>query len=155
MAALPAEMTKSAGSIIGNGLQVAERRATYDHAASVATLTKNAKAHSEHHCSYFVAVAVNAGLPDGTKKLVVDHTRKWGPANGGLMGPKLTSVGFHEQVGKGYSPKTGDVAVIAHGKGAGHVAMWSGKEWISDFRQGASANPYRDKKLPVRYFRHP
>lgn len=70
------------------------------------------------------------------------------------MGPQLTSVGFQEVSAIGYAAQPGDVAVIANGS-AGHVAMWSGKEWISDFRQGASANPYKDKTLKVRYFRHP
>lgn len=70
-----------------------------------------------------------------------------------MMGPKLISVGFDEQVGRGYVPRKGDVAVITQGAGYGHVAMWSGAEWISDFWQN-SANPYRDKTLPIRYFRH-
>ena len=154
-----AQLSSPVGQKIGAGVTTVssdQPAAGYDQAKVLAKLNANAKAHSEHHCSYFVAVAINAGLPDGAKKLVVDHGKKWGPANGGVMGPKLVGVGFTEVTVKDYVAQSGDVAVIANGQ-AGHVAMYNGKEWVSDFRQGVGKgpNPYKDKTLAVRYFRHP
>lgn len=54
----------------------------------------------------------------------------------------------------GFRPKKGDVVVIERGKHSiwGHIAIYTGKSWISDFKQKAM-NPYR-KPVPYKIFRH-
>jgi hypothetical protein len=113
------------------------------------------------HCSYYVATAVNAGLPNGARRLYTQG--KLGPANGGSMGPKLEEVGFGPVSSVGYVPQAGDVAVVPgptddkRQPPPGHVAMYDGKEWVSDTRQGGSANPYNKKRTlsgEITYYRY-
>lgn len=61
----------------------------------------------------------------------------------------LPSIGFHVVSKTNYSPQKGDIIVLeaVEGHPHGHIAMYSGSNWISDFVQrdmwGGSA--YRDK----------
>jgi hypothetical protein len=145
--------------------------------ASIETMVAAAKAmanvKSKGACSRYVATAINAGLPDGSKKLNViwnnsgvkslkEDAGGLGPANGGQMGPKLREVGFisvHNSYGPEFDSKfgleVGDVVVVKTvGKSPaagppverpGHVAIWTGSIWVSDFKQpgGRDPNVYR------------
>jgi hypothetical protein len=133
--------------------------------AAVATLNANAQGTNSYtgHCSYYVAVAVNAGLALGGPRLVTQDTRKLGPSNGGAMGPKLVDVGYQQVLSVGYQPRSGDVAVVpgyigdvrCGGSPCGHVAMYNGTQWVSDTNQGSKANPYGNRPLSgeVKYYR--
>ena len=70
-------------------------------------------------------------------------------------------VQFEEIPKKGYIPKKGDVVVFDRPAGRdwkkisqwwGHIAMYNGKQWISDFKQN-DKNPYR-KNVPYRVYRY-
>ena len=55
---------------------------------------------------------------------------------------------------KNYSPKTGDIVVIERSKKHiwGHIAIFNGKIWVSDFKQ-RSMNVYK-RKYPYKIYRH-
>ena len=49
----------------------------------------------------------------------------------------LPQMGFNEISTEGYRPMTGDVSVLPQNEKSqfGHIAVWNGKQWVSDFRQ--------------------
>lgn len=52
-----------------------------------------------------------------------------------------------------YNPKKGDVVVInKDDKSNGHVAIYNGSQWISDFKQ-KNANPYSQDVKSIKYYR--
>lgn len=126
--------------------------------------TTQAHERSKGTCSRYVANAINAGLPEGSRRLAVVHspmvlspehdTQGLGPANGGRMGPKLREVGFQSiktvqsaEFDAATALEVGDVIVLRtvnRTSGAempGHVAIWTGTNWISDFKQPGGRNP--------------
>ena len=62
--------------------------------------------------------------------------------------------GFKEVSKKNYSPKTGDIVVIERSKKHiwGHIAIFNGKIWVSDFKQ-RSMNVYKKTYL-YKIYRH-
>ncbi|HVA47124.1 MAG TPA: hypothetical protein VNH11_12220 [Pirellulales bacterium] len=98
-------------------------------------------------CATFVREAIEAG------GLTISRT---GSGAAKDYGPRLTQAGFVAQMGAGTPYQTGDVAVIdgftkAAAQGIkkdhidGHVAMYDGTQWISDFKQvGLSPYPGSD-----------
>lgn len=53
-------------------------------------------------------------------------------------GPYLTKAGLKAVATKDYTPAKGDIVVIqsyAAKDPAGHIAMYDGKQWVSDFKQ--------------------
>ena len=62
--------------------------------------------------------------------------------------------GFKEVSKKNYSPKTGDIVVIERSKKHiwGHIAIFNGKIWVSDFKQ-RSMNVY-NRTYPYKIYRH-
>ena len=94
-------------------------------------------------CATFVREAIEAG------GLTIVRT---GSGSAKDYGPRLTQAGFIAQAGDGFPYKKGDVALIdgfssdpAKGipKDAphGHLAMYDGTQWISDFKQ-VGVKPY-------------
>ena len=59
--------------------------------------------------------------------------------------------GFREVGKKNYSPKTGDIVVIERSKKHiwGHIAIFNGKIWVSDFKQ-RSLNVYK-RNIRIRF----
>jgi hypothetical protein len=61
-------------------------------------------------------------------------------------GSALLGAGFVPvTVDDAHPPQEGDVAVIQSYPGGnqnGHMAMFNGTEWVSDFHQGTDADPY-------------
>lgn len=57
------------------------------------------------------------------------------------FGPDLLELGFHPVSLESYVPSIGDVGVVQPYPGAtgdavnGHVAMWDGSQWVSDYKQ--------------------
>lgn len=95
---------------------------------AIAALDNNAGAASQGQCAKYVRLAIEAGgwkIPSPRPLYAKDY------------GPKLLEIGFKEIPADGYKPKKGDVVVLQPPKGekAGHMQMWNGSRWVSDFRQ--------------------
>lgn len=94
---------------------------------AVKHLEDNAGANSTAKCATFVRQALEAG---GLK--LTSH-----PVYAKNYGPTLIGAGFTELAATD-TPAKGDVAVIQNYTGghvAGHICMYTGTQWISDFRQ--------------------
>ncbi len=86
----------------------------------------HAGATSQHRCAEYTRKAINAG---GINIGNTHHAKDYG----GL----LSNAGFRP-VSTNSSPKEGDVVVIqpyAGGNPSGHMAIYDGNNWYSDFRQ--------------------
>jgi type VI secretion system secreted protein VgrG len=117
-----------------------------DRAASY--LDNHARAVSQGRCAQHVREALAAG---GT--VIEPH-----PVPARANGPFLTSHGFVPVPAGGYVPAKGDVVVIQnypHGDPNGHIAMYDGSHWVSDFRQrDIWAGPgYREARLAMQVYR--
>lgn len=116
--------------------------------AALDQLAKQALAHSAGRCAEFVRKAVEAG---GVK--LVRHV------SAKDYGPSLAAVGFSVLTkGLGFYG-AGDVVVIQPitGHPHGHMAMFDGKIWISDFKQYHGLYPgpsYRNKKPAFTVYRY-
>jgi hypothetical protein len=66
------------------------------------------------------------------------------PRHAGDYGPFLLSRGAGEVPTEGYQPEVGDIAVFAKNSDHpfGHVQIYDGSNWTSDFRQ-KGFNPYK------------
>jgi hypothetical protein len=131
------------------GPALARRQSGLNIAAAVAHLRANAQPHSTGMCARYVRLALKAG---GVEIQPF-------PPIARIYGPPLTQCGFvNINPFLEYTPQAGDVVVIQNypgGKNAGHIAMYSGSEWISDFKQrDIWAGPgYRAKKPRIDIFR--
>ena len=99
---------------------------------AIATLNSNAstpaelKNKSKGKCATYVRLALEAGGIDTS-----GH-----PVNAKDYGPHLTKWGFHEISRTNYKPQIGDIRVWQNYEGgnpAGHIDMYNGKDWVSDF----------------------
>jgi hypothetical protein len=92
---------------------------------AVQHLRNHAAAASSGHCARSVRQAIAAG---GVHVQNTESAKDYGP--------NLTHAGFAE-VPAGQPPRTGDVVVIQPipNHPHGHMAMYDGHVWISDFRQ--------------------
>ena len=70
----------------------------------------------------------------------------------------LPKLGFEEIATENYNPQMGDVIVFPSIKGHehGHIAMYDGKHWISDFKQSGFWPGGDYKKVQPKYtiYRH-
>ncbi|MFL6630163.1 MAG: CHAP domain-containing protein [Burkholderiaceae bacterium] len=117
-----------------------------DIAKSVAYLDAHAQKNSLGRCAEFVRKAVEAG---GV------HLRRHTSAKD--YGSSLEAVGFETVDGTSYL--AGDVAIIQPipGHPHGHMTMFDGKSWISDFKQLHGLYPgasYRTIKPPFKVYRY-
>lgn len=93
-------------------------------------LNDNAHAKSIHRCGEYTRQAIEAG------GVTLDRH-----ADAKDYGSSLESVGFSRVADpssmNGYAPQRGDVAVFGApgGSGSGHMQMYNGSQWVSDFRQ--------------------
>lgn len=124
---------------------------TYKFDAEKATnhLTEHGLDHSKHWCAWYTMRALQAG---GCPAIILPA--QW-------YRYYMPLVQFEEIPEKGYIPKKGDVVVFERPAGRdwkkisewwGHVAMYNGEQWISDYKQG-DKSPYR-KKVPYRLYRY-
>lgn len=125
----------------------------WDKEKAVSHLTSHAQPHSLGHCAEYVRKAIEAG---GVKLIRHVSAKDYGSS--------LIAVGFQKIVSAhataNYHHRAGDVAVIQpiHGHPHGHMAMFSGKHWISDFVQYHGVYPgasYRAAKPSYAIYRHP
>ena len=96
--------------------------------AAIAYLDAHAQPHPTLHCARYVRLAIFAGG---------SNVSPW-PEDAKDYGPYLLHCGFQSIGPENRDPERGDVVVIQPyptGNAAGHIAMFDGKIWISDFRQ--------------------
>lgn len=102
----------------------------YDVDKSTEYLTQSAQSKSQHECARYVRKAIQAG---GCPTYI--H-----PASAKDYDAFLPNLGFKEISITDYHPMKGDVIVIQPPQNVsvhehGHIAMYNGKKWISDFTQ--------------------
>ncbi len=102
----------------------------YDVNNATTYLTDNAQPKSQHECARYVRLAIQAGgCPT--------HIH---PASAKDYDSFLPKLGFKPISHADYKPANGDIIVIKplqnlSGHEHGHIAMYNGKKWISDFTQ--------------------
>lgn len=99
--------------------------ADWDVNAAVEHLNANASGHSTGKCATYVRRAIEAG---GNVHLQRTESAK-------NYGSVLEAAGFHAL--NNVNPQAGDVAVMQSvpGHPDGHMAMFNGTIWVSDFKQ--------------------
>lgn len=96
--------------------------------AAIKHLQDNAQPKSLGYCARYVRQAINAG------GLVLSSQ----PGSAKNYGPPLVAAGYTALSAANYVPAKGDIFVMqpANGpQGHGHIAMFDGAIWISDFKQ--------------------
>ncbi len=101
----------------------------YDIEKAVEHLNKQAKNKSEGNCALFVRQAINAGgiFGLGGHAMTYYNEKKLEIAGFTKIGDDINSIEL----------KKGDIVAFAAVKGHkyGHIAMWNGEQWVSDFNQ--------------------
>jgi len=134
------EDSSSSSSLKGNsGLDIDK---------SIKKLQASAVERSKHRCAFYVRNALLAG---GIS--FAEH-----PRDAKDYGSYLIDKGFVEVPLKSYMAVKGDIAVIQPYKGgssAGHITMFDGKVWVSDFWQTDmwSGPGYRQHKPSYKIYR--
>lgn len=123
----------------------------YSITAAVKYLTANAHATTQGACTKYVRLGIEAG------GIAIPWPR---PIHAREYGPTLLQYGFTLIPSEGYVAVTGDVIVLQPPKagGSGHIQMFDGKIWLSDFRQKADVYPgsaYRNAKVAYEIYRPP
>ncbi|MBQ3364273.1 MAG: hypothetical protein IJG42_10025 [Muribaculaceae bacterium] len=112
-------------------------------------LTKNRQEKSTHCCAWYTMRALQEG---GCPAIILPA--QW-------YSYFMPLVQFEEVPQDGYTPMKGDVAVFERPEWRswkmisqwwGHVDMYNGEQWISDFKQ-QKMNPY-NKPVPYRIYRY-
>ena len=97
----------------------------YNTGIAVKYITQNAEPKSKNCCAWYVMRAMQvAGCPI---YILPAYAYSW----------LLPQYGFIEVDSTGYTPQAGDIAVFPAVDGHiwGHIQMWNGSRWISDFKQ--------------------
>lgn len=114
---------------------------TFDKEKAAAYVTKNAETRSKTCCAWYVMRALQEG---GCPAYIL-------PAYGYSW--LLPRMDFVEVSKENYVPQKGDIIVFpAIGKHIwGHIQMWNGYQWVSDFRQKnmIPAKAYRKTKWKI------
>ncbi len=122
---------------------------TFDVKKATTHLTDHGRNKSIHCCAWYTMRALQAG---GCPAIIL-------PAQWYKYFMPL--VQFEEVASEGYSPQAGDVVVFERPKSRswkkisgwwGHVAMYNGEQWVSDFKQ-KRMSPYR-QQVPYRLYRY-
>lgn len=105
-------------------------------------ITKNAAPRSKTCCAWYVMRAMHAG------GCLISIYPAWAYKH------VLPLYNFKKIDKSNYHPQKGDIVVIENSKEHfwGHIAMYNGEIWVSDFKQ-RSMNPYR-KSYPYEIFRY-
>ncbi|NLE04964.1 MAG: RHS repeat-associated core domain-containing protein [Crenarchaeota archaeon] len=125
----------------------------YNIIAAVTFLENNAEPSSVGYCAKYVRQALEAGgiNTNGRPNSAKDY------------GPFLEGVGFSRvNTTNGYTPLIGDIAVISSFQGKnknhpyGHIQMYSGSQWISDFIQRGfwPGSDYRSSQPAYKIYRY-
>lgn len=140
----------STGGSTATDASSATRAQRFDITRAVRHLDQNAHGVSQGRCARYVREAIEAG------GLTIPLPR---PVYAKDYAPSLEAIGFVEVAAEGYSAQTGDVAVIQppSGRTEGHIQMFNGSIWVSDFKQRSDIYPgpaYRNEAVAYRIFRH-
>lgn len=103
----------------------------------ISWLDSHAHLHSTHHCAASVRQAMEAaGIQTAGR-----------PGDAGDYGPFLLRHGARAVDSESYQPQAGDFAVFdkTDDHPAGHIQVFNGQHWVSDFVQH-SFSPYRDRQ---------
>jgi hypothetical protein len=102
--------------------------------ATIARLNANARATTIHRCGEFVRLALEAGGFFRT-----NHNLR----SAHMWADYLISRGFPTvSFGDSYQPHMGDITVFGaiEGHAHGHIQIWNGEQWVSDFFQNNGTN---------------
>jgi hypothetical protein len=116
------------------------------------TLRNNAKPHSIRRCAHYVRLALEAGGVNTSGHPA--HAKDWGAVllRNGYQKLSVSSL-------ESYSAQPGDVAIIqpcVGGSISGHIQVWDGRRWISNFIQQDfwPGSGYRKSKPAFAIYRH-
>lgn len=113
----------------------------FDIDAAVNRLESAAHTGSQKECAKYVRLAIEAGgvSTNGNPKAAADYVN---------FLPTIGFTAIYCTNMSDYIPQKGDIIVLPRipGHQYGHIAMYSGKQWISDFRQNDmwGGTPYRN-----------
>lgn len=133
---------KLKGSAESNNTRQPKKKGKYDIDSAVTYIVNNAEPKSLGKCAKYVRLAINAGgitniFGHATEYYDTDKLVKYGFTK---LGTDLDSIQL----------KKGDIAAFGSVKGHpyGHIAMWTGTQWVSDFKQKSFwvANQYSVEK---------
>lgn len=105
---------------------------------SIQTIVKNSKPTSQHACAKFVRMALVAGgiNTNGNPIAAQDYHFKGFLEKIGFRLIATLPNRTEQDKWTGTNSVPGDIAVMqAPSHNNGHICMWTGKQWISDFRQ--------------------
>ena len=113
---------------------------TLDEAKVIAALDRNALPASTGACGHYVRNALQAGVPLGEPAIPhVPQAKNFGPTLVNLGFTAIYDSNTSGTIPIGYTPQKGDVVVIQPYIGdpnnAGHVTMYDGTHWVSDYKQ--------------------
>ena len=102
--------------------------------AAIKYLIKNARSSSQHQCAKYIRMAIEAGgLSTAGRPVSAYKYKNFLPTIGfnpiGKIHGKSNQANWTKR-----SARPGDIAVMDHGE-HGHICMYSGRYWISDFVQ--------------------
>ncbi|WP_233873507.1 hypothetical protein [Paraburkholderia adhaesiva] len=123
----------------------------FDVDAAIAHLNSHAGATSHGRCAAYVRQALAAGGIEIERTEATRYAKDYGSI--------LLAHGFSEaSVDSLISPKKGDISVIQPYPGgniAGHITMYNGHQWVSDFRQKDMwrGPGYRENKPAYKVYR--
>ncbi|MDU7483337.1 MAG: hypothetical protein E7K90_18385 [Hafnia alvei] len=118
----------------------------WDKDRSVIYLNSHAGSHSQHRCAEYTREAIEAG------GIRLNHH-----LDAKDYGDSLTYAGFVDVTGS--EPEYGDIVVIQPYVGrnsSGHMAMFNGRGWVSDFKQHDlyPGSGYRKNHPPYKLYRY-
>ena len=102
--------------------------------AAITHLVKSASNSSLHQCAKYVRQAIEAGgVSTAGRPVSACKYKSFLPTIGfnfvGKIEGKINQSNWSRK-----NARPGDIAVMDHGE-HGHICMWSGQQWISDFKQ--------------------
>jgi len=97
-------------------------------------LVSHSNASSQHQCAKYVREAIEAGgLSTAGRPVSACKYKSFLPTIGFNL-IKTIRGSYAQRVWSNTNAQPGDISVMDHGE-HGHICMWSGNQWISDFRQ--------------------
>jgi len=102
-------------------------RPQYNLDAAITALNNNAQPKSVGYCARYVRTALEAGGLNTSGR----------PGSAADYDGYLPTLGFNSVSSTNYTPQRGDIVVFNrfNGHQHGHIQMYNGSQWVSDFRQ--------------------